>query len=209
MTTSWFSVESLPFGSLLTPTIPLLASSLVISVMGILCASVARVVVNSLGGEFICTAIDGLIAVDLGGPSRFHPTILSRPLGLASLIDPAISWSSLWSAVKGWSDPLASEILLGDLDVTEDLGPLCSTLLEGLDLSLISIDCTSTGATTACWPLTTLHDNAWLIPDPRDFLSVSTLLALALATVLSLPVFVSAGAAKSGVSAGEFDVDIQ
>lgn len=47
-----------------------------------------------------------------------------------------------------------------------------------------------------------LHDSV----DILDCLPVNTLSVLALATVFSLAVFVSA--AKSGVSAGEFDVDI-
>lgn len=51
----------------------------------------------------------------------------------------------------------------------------------------------------------TLHDRLDLL----DFLSVNMLSELALATVWSLAVFVSAGAATSGVSAGELDVDIK
>lgn len=52
------------------------------------------------------------------------------------------------------------------------------------------------------------HVSVWLDPDGLDLRSVKILCELTVAMVFSPLVFVSAGAANSGVSAGDPDVDI-
>ena len=103
---------------------------------------------------------------------------------------------------------LASPLLFGDLDGYGALFARFSDLLGALDLSPMSVTSTFIGVSStrcSCWLcLIMLHDKL----DLPDLLSVSRLSELALATVWSLTVLVSAGAAKSGVSAGEFVSDI-
>ena len=167
------------------------------------------VLVNSLGGDIITAAIEGLIGFggdDFGGRL---PKLSPSSLLTFSLVDSLNNWSNLSSAVIGILDPLAPLPLLGDLDDLGDLELLWSDLFICLDLSLTSIYDGFIGVTPVCplW-LITFHVCSWLDPDGLDVRSVRILCELTVAIVFPPLVSVSAGNANSGVSAGDPDVDM-
>ena len=197
-------LKSLPGSSTFLPF-----SSLVTSVIGICWGSFWKVRVNSLGGELIFNAMDGLTFLLGGEPTKLAPAILPCSLDVTSMLCLRNISSNLWSALScGCPELLASPLLFGDLDGYGALFARFSDLLGALDLSPMSVTSTFIGVSStrcSCWLcLIMLHDKL----DLPDLLSVSRLSELTLATVWSLTVLVSAGAAKSGVSAGEFVSDI-
>ena len=198
-------LKSLPGSSTFLPF-----SSLVTSVIGICWGSFWKVRVNSLGGELIFNAMDGLTFLLGGEPTKLVPAILPCSLDVTSMLCLRNISSNLWSALScGCPELLASPLLFGDLDGYGALFARFSDLLGALDLSPMSVTSTFIGVSStrcSCWLcLIMLHDKL----DLPDLLSVSRLSELTLATVWSLTVLVSAGAAKSGVSAGEFVSDIK
>ena len=197
------------FGFWTPSTTSLPFSSLVMSVIGMSCGEIGVTLVNSLGGDAIAVATEGLMGYGVRDPIARFPKLGPSSLLVFPGLDCLTNCSNFSSAVIGMFDPLASLSLLGDLVCLGDLEFLWSDLFIGLDLSLISICDKFVGVTTVCPPwLTTFHDCGRLDPARSDLRSVRTLCELTVTMVFAPLVSVSAANANSGVSAGDPDVDI-